>query len=91
MGGLKETIGKLEGRLNLIEQNLDKSENIEKLIGENFKQIKSCRSIRNMTNLQLKAIIDRIEVDGEGTIDIYFKLLSDLGLDETVLFCDNRT
>lgn len=91
MGGLKESIGKLEGRLSLIEQKLDKSENIEKLIAENFQQIKSCRSIRNMTNLQLKAIIDRIEVDREGTIDIYFKLLSDLGLDGTVLFCDNRT
>lgn len=91
IGGLKKEIEKLEGRLKFIDRNLDKSENIDKLISENFKKIKSGRSIRNMTNLQLKTIIDRIEVDKEGNIDIYFKLLNDLGLDETVLFCDDRT
>lgn len=91
IGGLKEKIEKIESKLRFINRNLDKSENLEQLIAKNFKEIKTYRSIRNMTNLQLKTIIDRIEVDHEGNIDIYFKLLSDLGLDETVLFYDDRT
>lgn len=91
MGGLKDAIVKLEGQLKFIDWNLDKSENIERLLAESFKEIKTVHSIQAMTNLQLKALIDRIEVDREGHIDIYFKLLSDLGLDEAVLFCTDGT
>lgn len=42
----------------------------------------------NQTNTQLKKIIDKIEVDKDGNVDIYLKLLGDLGLDETVLIED---
>ena len=38
-----------------------------------------------MTNTQLKKIIQKIEVDKDGNVDIYLKLLGDLGLDETVI------
>ena len=41
-----------------------------------------------MTNTQLKKIIQKIEVDKDGNVDIYLKLLGDLGLDETVLIED---
>ena len=44
-----------------------------------------------MTNVQLKRIIQKIEVDKEGNVDIYLRLLGDLGLDSTVLISDNRT
>ena len=33
----------------------------------------------NQTNTQLKKIIDKIEVDKDGNVDIYLKLLGDLG------------
>ena len=44
-----------------------------------------------MTNTQLKRIIQKIEVDKEGDVDIYLRLLGDLGLDSTVLISDNLT
>ena len=44
-----------------------------------------------MTNTQLKRMIQKIEVDKEGNVDIYLRLLGDLGLDSTVLISDNHT
>lgn len=44
-----------------------------------------------MTNTQLKKLLQKIEVDKEGNIDIYLRLFGDLGLDETVLICDDHT
>ena len=41
-----------------------------------------------MTNIQLKRIIQKIEVDKEGNVDIYLSLLGDLGLEEAVLIED---
>lgn len=41
-----------------------------------------------MTNVQLKKLIQKIEVDNEGNVDIYLRLLGDLGLDETILIAD---
>lgn len=38
-----------------------------------------------MTNAQLKRLINKIEVDKEGNVDIYLRLIGDLGLDEAVL------
>lgn len=38
-----------------------------------------------MTNEQLKQIIQKIEVDKEGNVDIFLRLFGDLGLDEAVL------
>lgn len=44
-----------------------------------------------MDNVQLKKIIDRIEVDKSGQVKIFLHLLEDLHIDEDVLICDNRT
>lgn len=44
-----------------------------------------------MTNQQLKRLIQKIEVDKDGNVDIYLRLLGDLGLDESVLIDENET
>lgn len=41
-----------------------------------------------MTNMQLKKLIQKIEVDKDGNVDIYLRLFGDLGLDETILVED---
>lgn len=41
--------------------------------------------VHEMTNTQLKRLIQKIEVDKDGNVDIYLRLIGDLGLDETVL------
>ena len=47
-----------------------------------------------MTNVQLKRLIKKIEVDKDGNVDIYLRLLGDLGLNESILVadeCENKT
>ena len=56
-----------------------------------FKRIEDIVSVRDMTNEQLKQIVQKIEVDKEGNVDIYLRLFGDLGLDETVLISNNHT
>ena len=46
--------------------------------------------MQGMTNQQLKRLIQKIEVDKDGNVDIYLRLLGDLGLDESVLIEENR-
>ena len=47
--------------------------------------------MRQLTNAQLKRVIQKIEVDKDGNVDIYLRLLGDLGLEETVVIADNHT
>ena len=47
--------------------------------------------MHQMTNAQLKRIIQKIEVDKDGNVDIYLRLFGDLGLDETVLIRNDET
>ena len=44
-----------------------------------------------MSNKQLKQIIQKIEVDKDGNVDINLRLFGDLGLDESVLIDANHT
>ena len=44
-----------------------------------------------MCSSDLKRIIQKIEVDKDGNVDIYLRLLGDLGLDETVLIHHDET
>ena len=47
--------------------------------------------MRQMTNAQLRRIVDKITVDKDGNVDIYLRVLDRLGLDETVLVPDLHT
>jgi len=42
-----------------------------------------------LTNAQLKRLINKIEVDKDGNVDIYLRLIGELGLDGTVLIEGN--
>lgn len=64
---------------------------METIIKKTFQNIEDVASVRDMTNEQLKQIIQKIEVDKDGNVDIYLRLLGDLGLDESVLINDNHT
>lgn len=91
IGGMKSEIEHIEGELKLVQLNLDKGEQLETIIKKTFQNIESITSVRDMKNEQLKKIIQKIEVDKEGNVRIYLKLLEDLGIDENVLICDNHT
>ena len=46
--------------------------------------------VSQITNAQLKKIVERIEIDKDGNVEIFLRLLGDLGLSNTVLIPDNK-
>ncbi len=91
IGGMKSEMERLENELKLVQYNLDKGDQLEDIIKKTFQSIEDITSVRDMTNEQLKKIIQKIEVDKEGNVDIYLRLFGDLGLDENILNCNNET
>ena len=91
IGGMKSEMERLENELKLVQYNLDKGDQLEYIIKKTFQSIEDITSVRDITNEQLKKIIQKIEVDKEGNVDIYLRLFGDLGLDENILICNNFT
>ena len=91
IGGMRKEIQRLENELQMVSYNLTKGEQLEGILNGTFKAIEDIADIRQMTNAQLKRIIQKIEVDKAGNVDIYLRLLGDLGLDKTVLIHNDHT
>lgn len=91
IGGMRKEVERLENELKMVSYHLTKGEQIERILGQTFKEIEDITDVRQMTNAQLKRIIQKIEVDKDGNVDIYLRLLDDLGLNETVLISDDHT
>lgn len=91
LAGTRQEVERLENELKLVASNLTKGGQLEDILNKTFREIEDVADVHQMTNAQLKRIIQKIEVDKEGNVDIYLRLLGDLGLDSTVLIRDNRT
>ncbi len=85
LGGTRDEIQRLENELKLTEYNLSKGEQLESILNRTFAEIESITDMSAMTNAQLRQIVQRIEVDKDGNVDIYLRLLGELGLDESIL------
>ena len=64
---------------------MTKGEQLENILNRTFKEIEDITDIHEMSNEQLKRLVHRIEVDNEGQVDIFLRIMGDLGLDEKVL------
>ena len=91
IGGMRKEIERLESELKMVSYHLTKGEQLENILQQTFKEIEDITDVRQMTNAQLKRIIQKIEVDKDGNVDIYLRLFGDFGLDETVLIRHNET
>jgi DNA invertase Pin-like site-specific DNA recombinase/uncharacterized Zn finger protein len=91
IGGMRKEMERLENELKMVSYHLTKGDQLEAVLNSTFKQIEDITDVHQMTNPQLKRIIQKIEVDKEGNVDIYLRLLGDLGLNETVLISDDHT
>ena len=91
IGGMRKEIERLENELKMVSYHLTKGEQLETILHQTFKEIEDIADVRQMTNAQLKRIIQKIEVDKDGNVDIYLRLFGDLGLDETVLIRHDET
>lgn len=85
IGGMRKEIERLENELKMVSYHLTKGEQLEAVLNNTFKEMEDIADVHEMTNTQLKRLIQKIEVDKDGNVDIYLCLIGDLGLDETVL------
>ena len=85
IGGMRKEIERLENELKMVSYHPTKGEQLEAILNSTFKQLEDITDVHEMTNAQLKRLINKIEVDKDGNVDIYLRLIGDLGLDETVL------
>ncbi len=91
IGGMRQEIERLENERKMVSYHLTKGEQLETILHQTFREIEDIADVRQMTNAQLKRIIQKIEVDKDGNVDIYLRLFGDLGLDETVLIRNVQT
>ena len=91
IGGMRKEIDRLENELKMVSYHLTKGEQLEAILNSTFKQMEDITDVHEMTNSQLKRLIQKIEVDKDGNVDIYLRLIGDLGLDETVLIDEEET
>ena len=91
IGGSKKEIERIENELKIVGYNITKGDQLESILQNTFKTIEDITDVRSMTNAQLKRLIQKIEVDKDGNVDIYLRLLGDLGLEETVVIAYNHT
>ncbi len=88
---LNTEIEKCQNELKLVQYNLGKSDHLEQVLSSTLQDLDSILDMDNMTNAQLKRLIEKIVVDEHGKVDVYLKLLSDIGLDQSVLISDSHT
>ncbi len=91
IGGMRKEIEGLESELKMVSYHLTKGEQLEGILNRTFREIEDISDVREMSNAQLKKIIQKIEVDKDGNVDIYLRLFGDLGLDETILINHDHT
>lgn len=88
---LNKEIEYLNKELRYIQNNISKSDLLQNALTETFKDIESILAVENITNVLLSRVIEKIEVDEFQNVDIYLKLFSGIGLDDSVLISDNQT
>lgn len=82
VSGMMPEIQELETSLKATQNHLDRYTSLNKTAQDIFSQIENMVSIRNLTNEQLKYIIQKIIVDRNGNVDIYLTLIEDLKSDQ---------
>ena len=82
---------RVKNELTITEYNLNRSEMLDTLLAQTFTNMENVTVLSTVTNAQLKKIIDRIEVDRNGNIDIFLKTFDEIGLEKPFLITDDHT
>lgn len=88
---LNNLIDSLQDDLNLIHMNLSKSDLLNTLLNDVFKDIEEVLQIQDITNGTLNRLIKKIVVDENKNVDIHLRLLKDIGLDDCVQIMNYST
>lgn len=84
LAGVKQRIEYLEKELKMVNYHITKHEQLEGILNKTFRSIEDITDVSQMTNAQLRKIIQRIEIDKDGNVDIYLRLIEELGIDCSV-------
>ena len=90
-GEIKAELERLENEQRMARYGLEKGGQLEEVVGRTFRRIEDIVSVREMTNAQLKQVIQKIEVDKDGNVDISLHLFGGLGPDRTFPVHHNGT
>ena len=82
---LNEDIARLERELKLITSEIKEKDVLEKELTKTISTVDDILNNETITNAMLKTIIDVIEVDSEGNVEVKLKLLNEIGTTPTVI------
>ena len=82
---LNEDIARLERELKLITSEIKEKDILEKELTKTINTVDDILNNQTITNAMLKTIIDVIEVDSEGNIEVRLKLLNEIGRKPVVI------
>ena len=88
---IDKDLEKIKNELTITEYNLTRGDMLENILKKTFDSIENITDLSAMTNADMKQIINRIEVDRDGNIDIFLNLFGEIGIDESFLIYDNHT
>lgn len=88
---LNQEIDALYEELKLVKNNITKSDLLQNILTETFKDIDKILNNENISHSLLARVIDKIEVDKDGNVDIYLKMFEEIGDEATVLLANNHT
>ncbi len=75
IGETRQEMEELEKELGMVSGDWVGNQRLEEILSGVFRSIKDIADIRPMTNAQLRQIVQRIEVDREGNVDVYLRPL----------------
>lgn len=73
LGSTRAEMGRLEAQLRQTEPAASGSA-LDRMIGQVVRDLDGLLTVRNLNNGQLKQLISRIEVDKDGSVDVYLRL-----------------
>lgn len=82
---LNDDIARLERELKLITSEIKEKDILVKELTKTINTVDDILNNQTITNAMLKTIIDVIEVDSEGNIEVRLKLLNEIGISEPVI------
>ena len=62
IGGMRKEIERLENELKMVSYHLTKGEQLESVLQQTFKEIEDIADVHQMTNAQLKRIIQKLSL-----------------------------
>ena len=84
IGDDKQEIEKLKKELTLLDGQALSESKIKSILNSTFQDIEDIVDLKKATNAQLKRIIEKIEVDKNGQVEIYLKTLNGLNPKEAI-------